>query len=292
MSYNNISCTDSYGNTGIACGSEKLGYFQKLIWTTEDFEFASQTLAEDNDEWQDAINEKKIFPFKNFVSVEPSYEDDVREELPTGSVIDVRDGKMRETGHSIMAICEMREHRKFNGKNGRVFLVTTNGYILGYSPDGVKFKGFTLDTLKVGLLSGTDGSTSRKVPVYYSLAVPEEFGDYIGAIKPTWAPLDLEGLLNVDMELSGSASASLVTFTVNLSCSSEEGVAGLVEGDFSFLKSNGDAQTTQTFDEIGGGVYTFSSTAATVSGTLALKTADAQTTGGYDDSGAITITIA
>lgn len=291
MAYNQISCTSSYGRTGLACGNEQLGYFQKLIWTTEDFEFATQSAAEDQDEWTDGINEEKVFPFKNFVMVEPSNEDDVREELSTGVTLDVRDGKMRETGHSVMALCEMIEHRKFNGKTGRIFLVTSNGYVLGYSPDGTKLKGFSIDTLKVGLLGGTDGSTVRKVPVFWSLAVPEEFGSYVGAIKPTWNALDLEGLINVDIALSGTATSSLVTFTVKTSCEAE-GVTGLVEADFSFLKTDGDAQTGQTFAEVGSGVYTFSSSAATVSGTLALEAPDDQTTGGYDDSGALTITIA
>lgn len=290
MAYNQISCTTSYGRTGLACGTEGLGYFQKIIWTTEDFEFASQSDAEDQSKWEDAINSLNVFPFKNFVMVEPGNEDDVREELSTGVTLDVRDGKMRETGYSIMAICEMVEHRKFNNKTGRLFLVTSNGYLLGYSPDGEKLKGFTLDTLKVGLMGGTDGSTVRKVPVYYSLAVPEEFGSYIGAIKPTWNPTDLEGLINVDIAISGSPTSSLVTFTVNSACDGEA-VTGLVEGDFDFLKANGDAQETQTFAEVGSGVYKYTSSTAAVTGTIALKAPEDQTTGGYDDTGAVTVTI-
>jgi hypothetical protein len=290
MAYNQISCTTSFGNTGLACGTENLEYFAKLIFTTEDFEFESQTTAETESEWTDAINEKTVFPFKNFVTVENSSEENVREELPTGVVAFVRKGKYRETGFAPMALCEMIEHQKFTNKKGRVFLVTANGYILGYTPDGTTLKGFSIDTLEVGNLGPTDGSTQRRVGVYYSLANPDEMGLYVGAIAPTWNPLDLEGLVNVDVEVSGSPTSSLVTFTVKTACEAED-VTGLVEDDFLFLDAVGDAQTGQTFAEVGSGVYTFSSSAETVTGTLDLADPDDQTTGGYESSGEATVTI-
>lgn len=291
MAYNQIACTSDYGKTGLACGTENLEYFQKVIFTTEDFEIDTQANAMLEATWQDGIDAQTVFPFKNFVEIENSNEDAVTEELATGVVVFVRDGKYRETGKVAMALCEMIQHKKFTNKKGRLFLVTANGYLLGYSPDGVKLKGFSLDTLQISNLGATDGSTQRRINVYYSLSTPSEMGEDIAAIKPiAFNPLDLEGLLNVDVEVSGSPTDSLVTFTVKTTCD-QDGVAGLVEGDFDFLVAAGTAQTGQTFGETGLGVYTFTSSAATVTGTIDLKDPEDQTTGGYFSTGEATVTV-
>ena len=291
MAYNQISCTADFGKTGLACGSENLGYFQKLIFTIDTFEIATETAAKLEATWQDAIDAEEIFPFKNFLEVENSNEENVREEFSTGAVAFVRQGKYRETGKVNMAVCEMIQHLAFNNKKGRVFLVTSNGYILGYSPDGTKLKGYSLDTLEVSNMSGSDGSAQRKVSTYYSLSTPSQQGEDIVAFKPTaFDALDLEGLINVDITEDDEATTSLVTFTVLTSCDGE-GVTGLVEADFLFLDAAGDAQTDQTFAEDGSGTYHFSSTAAAVTGTIDLDTPENQTTGGYYSTGEDSFTI-
>ena len=291
MAYNQLTCTSSFGKTGLACGSENLGYYQKLLYAIDSFEINTQANSMLEATWQDAIDAEEVFPFKNFKQVEPSPEENVREEFSTGGTVFVRQGKYRETGMVGMAILEMQEHLKFNNRKGRTFIVTSNGYILGYTLDGVKFKPFNLDSLEVSNMGGTDGSTTRKVSTYYSLENPDEQGAYLVAVKPTaFNPLDLEGLLNVDITEDDEATTSLVTFTVLTSCDGE-GVTGLVEADFLFLDAAGDAQTDQTFAEDGSGTYHFSSTAAAVTGTIDLDTPENQTTGGYYSTGEDSFTI-
>jgi hypothetical protein len=172
MAYNQLSCSSDYGYTGLACGTENLGYIQKIIFSKDDFDFDTQTEVETQANWITGVNAQNIFPFKNFTMVEPANEENVREELSTGVTVFVRDGKIRETGHVNMSIHEMRQHRKFNNKAGRIFLVTSNGYILAYSPDGSIAKGFSLDVLEIGGIGTTDGSTQRKTNVFYGLSDP------------------------------------------------------------------------------------------------------------------------
>lgn len=292
MAYNQLNCAVTLKNTGLACASEDLGYFQKWIWMKEDFEFATQSSAEDWDDWQTAINEKNIYPFKSVISVENATEEDVMEELPTGVSLFVREGKFRESGYVNMALCEMIAHRSFNGKKGRLAFATSNGYIVLYSPDTIKAKGFSYDNLRIGLQGPTDGSTQRKTKMYCSLSDPNEMGDYIVAIKPTWNPLDLEGVVDVDLALVGSTTASLVKFTVKRTCDNEA-VLGLVAGDFDFLVTAGSAQTAVPgFAENGVGEYQYSASATIAAGTLKLKSPSLQTTGGYesDDTLAISVT--
>jgi len=96
-----------------------------------------------------------------------------------------------------LALCSLQRLRSFNNVKGKIIFVTENGYILGYSPDGVKLTGFDLQMFRVGGIGTTDGSTSRKTPIKWSLQDPAQMNDYGVAIKPTWNPLDLNGILDV-----------------------------------------------------------------------------------------------
>lgn len=291
MAYNQLNCDDSLKNTGLACGTENLGYFAKWIWLKEDFEFATQAAAELQANWETAKNAKDIFPFKNFVQVESGTEDDVVESLSTGVDVFVREGKMKETGFVNLALCEMIAHRSFNNKKGRLAFVTSNGYIVAYSPDGAKFKGFSYDMLMVSGMGASDGSTQRRTKFMVSLSDPTQTGDYVVAIKPTWNPLDLEGIIDCDLAVVGTVTNALATWTVKRSCDNE-GVTGLVAGDFDFLVTAGTDQSGSSFTEVGAGTYKYTSSGTTfTTGTLAMKTAALQTTKGYEGGNTLAYTI-
>lgn len=290
MAFNQITCSSDYGYTGLACGTENLGYIQKIIFAKDDFDFDTQTDAETQADWQTAINAQNIFPFKNFTQVEPSNEDNVTEELATGVAVFVRDGKYRETGYVNMSVHEMRQHRKFNNKSGRVFLVTSNGYIIAYSADDTKVKGFSLDTLQIGGIGTTDGSQQRRTSIYYGLADPSQINDYGVAIKPTWNPLDLEGLVLVDVDTSGTPATDELIVEVSRQAD-DETVTGLVATDFTVLDAAGDTQAIDTATDNGDGTYTLAPTTTFATGTVNLKTPANQTTGGYISSGTASFTI-
>jgi hypothetical protein len=190
-------------------------------------------------------------------------------------------------------MCNLQKLRTFNNVKGTIALVTNNGYILMYSPDGVKAKGFTLQQFHVGGIGTTDGTTQRRTPIDWGLVDPLQLNDYGVALKPTWNPLDLNGILDVEIALTAAVSASLVQFTVTRTCDGE-GVDGLVQADFSFLKNAGTDQDGAglAFVEIGAGEYKFTGTASLLDGTLDLKAPNLQTTGGYETSGvAVTVNV-
>lgn len=286
MAYNQLSSLATLGNSGRTGATENLGYFAKLLWCKPDFEISSEANALLEATWQDAINLKQVYPFPMFSKVENSDEDDVKESFPTGQEVFVREGKIRETGHVNLALMALQNLRTFNNVQGKLALVTSNGYIVMYSPDGTKAKGFSLQNFHVGGIGKTDGSNQRMTPISWGLADPTEVLDYGVAIKPSWNPLELEGLLDVVITLTSSATASLCQFTVTRQCDGE-GVDGLVQADFSFLKNAGTAQDGAglAFVEIGQGEYKFTATASLVDGTINLKDPDLQTTGGYESTG-------
>lgn len=289
MAYNQINCQSNLLNSGIAgCGGE-LTYFAKPFWVKPDFEIDTEVNALLQATWEAAINLKQVYPFPLLDTITEENEEDVVESLPTGNKIFVREGKLGATGMVNLALCSLQRLRSFNNVKGKIIFVTENGYILGYSPDGVKLTGFDLQMFRVGGIGTTDGSTSRKTPIKWSLQDPAQMNDYGVAIKPTWNPLDLNGILDVTVTALAPVTSSLFNFTVTRVCDGE-GVDGLVAGDFSFLNGSAVAQTA-VFAEVGGGAYKYTASATIVDGTIDLKAPNLQTTGGYESSAPATCNV-
>jgi hypothetical protein len=288
--YNQLSSLATLGNTGRTGTTENLGYWAKILWVKPDFEIATEAAALLEATWVDAVDLFQVYPFPYFEQVENQDEDDVKESLPTGLDVFIREGKIKEMGSTNLSLMTLQNLRTFNNVKGSIILISSNGYIMGYSPDGVKLKGFTLQNFHVGGIGKTDGTTQRRTPVSWGISDSAQVLDYGVAIKPTWNPLDLEGILDVDIAVQTDTNA-LCEFTVKRTCDGE-GVDGLVAADFNFLVTAGTAQTGSTFAEVGNGAYKYTSSGTTfTTGTIDLKLPSAQTTGGYESTGAATFTV-
>lgn len=292
MSYNVRSCVASLGNTGQSNCLDNLGYDAMLIWTTESFEFANEAAAILETNWQSAINAKSMFPFPIFDTVEPAIEDNVKQDLPTGVSLFVREGKYGGKGMLQVALCNLAALRTFNEVQGRAFIVTGDGQVFGTSPDGAKFKGFKLSEFHVSMLKGTDGTTKRFVELDYQFKLVSEMADYPAVPSLSWDPLTLVGVKDVTVTVTASTS-SLVTISVTGNCDGQ-GVTGLVEGDFTLLDSSSNEELpSTTFTDVGSGVYTFAfgTPLSADDYTINLKTPANQTTGGYESATADSFTI-
>jgi hypothetical protein len=293
--YNDNSCVANLGNTGLSDCLDGLGYDARLWWTPSTYEIADVATALLEATYDTGINAKNIYPFPLFDSVDDASEEDVEEELPTGTSIYVREGKYAGIGHLRTALCNLPNLRTFNEVAGRAFIVTSNGKIWGTSPDGVKFKGFKLSKFHVSKLGQTDGSTSRKIQVRYQFAQPSEMGDFPAVPNiTTWDPLNKDGIINVVVTVDSSAAGSVV-LSLARTCDGEA-VDGLVEADFTFLASDGTTEMlpADVFADNGDGTYTFTFTTPVLPAdtyTANLKTAALQTTGGYESTAAASFTI-
>lgn len=284
MAYNVKNCVSSLGNTGLSNCLDNLGYDAMLVWTTESFEFATEAAAILESNWLSAINSKYIYPFPIFDSVEPAIEDNVKQDLPTGVSLFVREGKYGGKGMMQVALCNLANLRTFNEVSGRAFIITGDGQVFGTSPDGAKFKGFKLSEFHVSMLKGTDGTTKRMVELDYQFKLVTEMADYPAVPVLTWDPLTLTGLIDVTVATSGTPTGSLVTVSVTSDCDGQ-GVTGLVEGDFTLLDSGSNEELpSTTFTEVGSGVYSFAfgTPLGADTYTINLKTPASQTTGGYE----------
>jgi hypothetical protein len=286
--YNQLSSLATLGNTGKSGASEKLQYFAKVLWVKPDFVIATEAAALLEATYVDATDLHQMYPFPVFEKVENQDEENVKETFPTGLEVFVREGKLRETGYVNLSMMNMQNLRTFNGVQGKIILITADGRIVGYSPDGTTMTGFTLQSFHVGGIGKTDGSTQRQTPISWGLANPLEVLDYGVTVKPTWNPLDLEGVHDVDIAVQ-SDTASLMEFTVKRTMDGE-GVDGLVAADFTFIVTAGSAQTA-TWAEVGNGAYKYTASATIATGTINLKSPSAQITGGYESTGPGTVTV-
>lgn len=293
MAYNVKNCVASLGNTGLSNCLDNLGYDAMLIWTTESFEFATESAAETETNWTDAINAKTVYPFPIFDAVEPAIEDNVKQDLPTGVSLFVREGKYGGKGMMQVALCNLANLRTFNEVSGRAFIVTGDGQIFGTSPDGAKFKGFKLSEFHVSMLKGTDGTVKRMVELDYQFKLVTEMADYPAVPQLTWDPLTLTGLVDVTVTVVGSPTTTELVVSVTGDCDGE-GVTGLVAGDFTVLDSSSNTETPDSVTDNGDGTYTFDYTGTPLTVdtyTVNLKAATAQTTGGYDPGTAASFAI-
>jgi len=295
MAYNAKNCVATLSNTGLSNCLDNLGYDAMLIWTAESFSFATEAAAIVEANWLTAINAKNIYPFPVFDAIEPAIEDNVKQDLPTGVSLFVREGKYGGKGMMQVALCNLSKLRTFNEVQGRAFIVTGDGQVFGTSPDGAIFKGFKLSEFHVSMLKGTDGSTKRMVELDYQFKNVNEMADYPAVPSLTWDPLTLTGLIDVTVAVTASAEGS-VTVSVTRDCDGES-VDGLVVGDFTILASDGTTEMLpgDGFTDNTDGTYTFTFTTPVLPGdtyTVNLKTPSTQTTGGYEGGTADSFIIA
>ena len=295
MAYNDLNCSEDRANTGLANCLENLGADVRLIWTTESFEFASEADAKDITKWEAAINAKYMSPFPTFDEIEPNEEDDVETETGLGVSKFVREGKDGATGRFELALCNLAKLRTYNKSLGRAFAITENGMVRGTSPDGVVFKGFKLSKFFTSKMKGSDGSTVRWVELKYQFKNSNELGDYPAVPALTWDPLELAGIIDVDLSISGTPTSGELIVKVARDCDAEA-VTGLVEADFTLVNDESATQLPATsFTDNGDGTFTFTFTDAAVLSAddyiVNLKSPSTQTTGGYESSAEATFTI-
>lgn len=238
MAYNAPNCVAVLGNTGLSNCLDKLEADAMLVWTLLSFQFASEALAEVEANWITGINAGTVYPMPLFDEVEPTLEDNVKQETGLGTNIFVREGKYGGLGRVRTALCNLSDLRTFNEVSGRVFIVTGNGKIYGTSPDGAIFRGFTLSEFHVSYLGSTDGTVARMVTFDYQLKNPTEMGDFPAVPQLTWDPLtQLTGVVDVTVTVDSSVEG-LVVLSVARDCDNEV-VTPLVEGDFIITASDG-----------------------------------------------------
>lgn len=296
MAYNNLDFDASVENVGQKFNpKEDLGRTIKYILTMNDFQFATQTLAETQSEWQDAIEAGNVFPLPYILENEDMSEDDVRQDFTGGDSLKVREGRQAEKGNILVSVADFAKLKSYNNKTWRLFEVDENGNILGTSSDGTVFQGFELADLDIGKMNRTIGDAKRLVGITMKHREPSESGKYLAVVRPleltssSWDPRDLDGLTDVEVTVNSSiATKIVVTATAYL-----KGV--LITGfdqttDWVLLDGGGSAQTISSVTDNGDGTYDLNGSGL-VTGTVNLAASATLSQDGYAPKAAAAVTI-
>ena len=235
MAYNELTCGTNAGNTGLQNCNENFGQWENFLLVNQGFEIDTQANALLEATYTAAINAAKatrMYPlFENF-NVEIDQEERVAEEGMAGKTETVREGKDRATFiFKNIPFYNHKELRKHNDRTGlAVYIITSQGYILGRSVDGTKFLPLSLSDFYAGKRNISDGSNIDRSNVLIEFADAKQWNDYGVYVKPTaFDPLLLEGIK--DVSISGVLGATSETVTVQ-GASDGVGVVGLVAANF------------------------------------------------------------
>jgi hypothetical protein len=293
MAYNNLDASSTPSNVGQRIApKEDLGRVIKIILTPKDFQFATQTLAETESEYQDAFEQvsDRIFCLPFIVNNEDQSEDMMREEFPGGVSLVVREGNVAEMLYMHLSVADYRKLRTFNNKSFRAIEIDDKGNIRGTSPDNTVFKGFEVTEFYVGKLQRSAGDIVPKVPVFIKYREPSELSDYLTVLRPlkldtAWDPRDLDGLIDVELTVNTATATNInVTATAYLK---GEPLAGFDQVADWILTTS---QTITGVTDNGDGTYDLAGVGL-VTGTINLAASADLSMDGYESTGAKAVTI-
>lgn len=235
MAYNELSCGDNAGNTGKQNCFENFGQDELLIIVPDTFEIATKVLAETEATWITAINAAtatRAYPLFIHFNAEFEQEGRVSEDGWAGKAETVRAGKNKATftleNISFYNHKELRKHN--NRTNLAYYKVSSNGYIKGWSKDGVKFLPLPLSDFYVNDRNNSDGSNIDRTSVSIEERDGSKWNDTGAWVKPSaFDPLLLDGIK--DVSITGTLAATSSTVTVE-GASDGIGVVGLVAANF------------------------------------------------------------
>jgi hypothetical protein len=294
MAYNALNAQANASNVGQKYApKEDLARTLKVVLTPKTFQFATQTLAETESEWQDAFEQisDRCFVLPYVYENEDNSEEAVRQDFPGGDTLEIRPGRYASRDKFHLSVADMKKMASFNNKEWRMFKIDANGNIQGTSPDDVVFKGFELTEFNVEKMNQTIGDVKRLVPVYYKEREPSEWTDQPVVIRPLklsaspWDPRDLDGLTDVEITVNTATSTNInVTVTAYL-----KGVliSGFDEVADWILTT---AQTITGVTDNNNGTYDLAGTGL-VTGTINLAASADLSQDGYESTGAQTVTI-
>lgn len=269
---------------------------KQVIFAKESVSFADITAALLKAGWDSLIQSKAIIPLPVAMSTEPMNEGAIYEQTPLGSTF-VRDGRM-ELKVNIEANLDLHSKiRTLNtGNYNKVFLVYTSGVILATKqPSSDILYPLGLQMMHVEPQVLNDGSVTSKTPVHLTFDDLKEFNDYPALIVPTWNPLRLAALKNVQLKVISANATTVVVdaYIPHVNSEFKNPVEGLVSADFLSTTAAGVVETIGSVapDANVLGRYTITGTGL-VTGFIDLKLPSLMTTKGLESTGKVAKTIA
>jgi len=273
------------GLLGKQSAPSNLGYDAKIILVPTGTEIATKNEALTESTWLDLINSaigSRAIALPIFYELESSPEEDVYATSSLGAVSFVREGKDTVKYSVQVTPVVMSQLRTLNGVKWQAYVITSEGFIKGTTPDNVKFLPFTIDNLRVGKEVKATGSEPATLPISVTFGKPEEWSSFPAFVEPlrdglpdVWNPRDLRDPKAI---LSTVSNATTSGFDIVLEGYDKVSFEGAVIADILIKdKSTGSLITASSVTENTPGHY---SVAATIpAGTYLIGMAQVGTAG-------------
>lgn len=286
-----ITCTTVLKNTGQSDCNVDVGFDVGHIFVPRGTEIDTEANAKLLATYQTGIQAvigTRYFPIPASVKQEFTPDEPVYEALSQGAEQYLYTNTSKDRFFIAANILTPKFVSNMNALNNGIWACypfTSNGFIRGKSTDDTKFLPMNC-TIRIEPQRKATDAEGAHLPYTVRFDDYKDWNENGAIVDPSFNPsTDLEGLLDVDIAVTGTPSASeiIVDLTTNLNGIV---VTGLVVADFLILKDNGDAQDPDTSVEDPAGTYTIAATGQ-VDGTISLQIPSAMTTEGYESNGAV-----
>jgi hypothetical protein len=259
----------SYGNPGHAgyqkYGINDLSVARKIILLEPGTSIANIAAVKSQATWIALCKNPmatRIHPFPLAVDCKPGGGTTIMAKTSLSGEIPIREDVNSLTlTYNVNPILAM-QLRQFNRKKWDVVLVDAFENIIGWTPDGTTFRGFTATSIFFGQMSNSDGAKARENELTINFANPKEWNDSPALVMGdalTWYPTQLDGTTGVNLTVvSSSSSACTIKVTAAGLDSTDPRAAftGLAKADFTATKDGSSFSLTgSTFVDNGDGSY-------------------------------------
>ena len=247
-----------------------------LLIVKAGFTFDTFVKFADATEYAKAVRAKSMFPLHEVFEIDDNSEESLYYESPTGKRVPRRLGAYRHVYKFNKSLTVHKALQTFRNANVDFFTVDSAGNICGYSPDGIKVRGFSISMFNPEkMTSAMQDNTPAWTPIVVDQLDAKQWNEKGISLKPGWLFSDLQPLSSVRIKVISSAAG---TASINVSyidgldsdgSENEIGISGILQTDFIFT---GAAPTAAVMVDLGDGNYTFPG-ATMNTGTIDLKKA-------------------
>ncbi|WP_445453091.1 hypothetical protein [Flavobacterium sp. 25HG05S-40] len=251
-----------------------------------DQEFATATSAKTLADWRTAEAAKEIIPLYEIEQLAVADTEDTYYEAR--KKYKTKNGKKIRTFEVHLGVCSHRALASYNGKKMRIYEFTDAQEIKATTPDGTKVRG-QLVTIEVGKMVDATDEKPQYTPVTVTYEDYKEFENGPVVLRPTWSHIELQGIFDVTLALSGTPSATSIKFTASAGCAGEDLVTAFEDADVKLYNADGTLKTHTFVAADANGVYELTGTGFANGMYINLNGVVQQTEATYESDGALTI---
>jgi len=251
-----------------------------------DQEFATATAAKTLSNWRTAEANKEIIPLFEIEQLSVADTEDTYYEARKKYRTKV--GKKIRTFEVHLGVCSHRALASYHGKKMRIYEFTDNQEIKATTVDGTKVRG-QLVTIEVGKMIDATDEKPQYTPVTVTYEDYKEFENGPVILKPTWSHIELQGIFDVTLALSGTPTSTSIKFTASAGCSGDDVVTAFVDANVKLYNADGTEKTHTFVAADANGVYELTGTAFANGMYIDLDGVVQQTEATYESDGPLTV---